>query len=496
MSTGQGSTLKPVKRPANDQVWAWRHAYYDYRKACQRVRAGRNLEAMPYLEGPHARYVRARFRAIGRHDPRFISALALCNAIDSAAPVSREPEPPSNQPTVTVAAEIADAFGMRELPDTIVVDSPRESTPATNQPAPPTNQAADDEYGRALEHFANELTARRKSKGANGYTYQLTRDSNGRDQIERTSPNHALTSIIQGTVAGYFATTSAAITWAMDNQKRDPFPGKFAAPCESTPPTNQAGPPTHQPGAVNPSPEPEPAVTPPTNQPASPLGSGKFIVNVQSLLDALRSMKQTTPDSVRTNPDNRRKFIHEKRIRFQSIGEVLRVSSLDYPAAPFIDIKECQIDQPGEFAMLIDLPLKILALSNDDTMSLAVEGGELHIRGADSHYKLFTINLAAAAAAHQRALLVAEPKLTPKQWLERALSLAASVQLGHADTQTAFESHQKRGTDAMRRKLAWCIIKQTSPEASNARAALLACAGREKLEKWLGQVLGMAVTLN
>lgn len=90
MRTEEAQPAKP-KRPATDQVWAWRHAFYDFRKARRLVELDRPAEAVKYLTGPHADYVRSRFRAIGNFDKRFTDALKLCDPTNQGPEATCKP---------------------------------------------------------------------------------------------------------------------------------------------------------------------------------------------------------------------------------------------------------------------------------------------------------------------------------------------------------------------------------------------------------------------
>jgi len=51
---------------------------------------------------------------------------------------------------------------------------------------------------------------------------------------------------------------------------------------------------------------------------------------------------------------------------------------------------QVQIDTPGETLVQADKLTAIVRESVDDTLSLSLEGPELHVRGADSHFRIFT----------------------------------------------------------------------------------------------------------
>lgn len=378
MSTGTTSTVRPIKRPATDQVWAWRHNFYDFRKAKRLVERGAPDRAREYLNGPHAQYVRARFRAIGSVDHRFLDAIVMATQDVAALP---ETAPASNQPVIASPPQVI----------------------------PPTNQVADLPK-------ADQPTP-----------------------VLHVAPD----------IAEAFGLTGM----------------------------------------------PNVVIDQPLTEPA-----GGVIVRVKDMRDALRALRRSIPVMGRIEKGMRdstgrevKAMVGAQRVRFESVGESLRLSALDYPDVPAIVLDRVHIDARALWAIDVELLCQIFELSIDDTMSIRVEGSELHVRGGDSHYKLFH---EPPADAYRFALPAA--KLTPSQWLARALELAGTVTKQDTDAQQALESHLKPATPAARRKFAWSIVKAKPADAKAypARVALIDTLGVERVQKWLSTVIGSAVTFN
>jgi DNA polymerase III subunit beta len=77
-------------------------------------------------------------------------------------------------------------------------------------------------------------------------------------------------------------------------------------------------------------------------------------------------------------------------VKLTAASNTLTLSGTDLElAVRFVD-GQVQVDAEGELLAQADRLLSIVRESNDDTLSLAVEGTELHVRGADSHFKIFT----------------------------------------------------------------------------------------------------------
>jgi DNA polymerase III subunit beta len=77
-------------------------------------------------------------------------------------------------------------------------------------------------------------------------------------------------------------------------------------------------------------------------------------------------------------------------IKLEAKDDKLTISGTDLEvAARFVDA-QVQVDTPGEVLVPADRLLGIVRESGDDTLSLVLEGTELHVRGADSFFKIFT----------------------------------------------------------------------------------------------------------
>lgn len=79
-------------------------------------------------------------------------------------------------------------------------------------------------------------------------------------------------------------------------------------------------------------------------------------------------------------------------IKLAAEQDKLTISGTDLEVAVRFTDSQVQIDQPGETLVPADKLRDIVRESGDDTLSLSVEGSEMHVRGADSHFKIFTQN--------------------------------------------------------------------------------------------------------
>ena len=79
-------------------------------------------------------------------------------------------------------------------------------------------------------------------------------------------------------------------------------------------------------------------------------------------------------------------------IKLSCENDKLTISGTDLEVAVRFTDAQVQIDQPGETLVPADKLRDIVRESADDTLSLSVEGSEMHVRGADSHFKIFTQN--------------------------------------------------------------------------------------------------------
>jgi DNA polymerase-3 subunit beta len=79
-------------------------------------------------------------------------------------------------------------------------------------------------------------------------------------------------------------------------------------------------------------------------------------------------------------------------IKLAAENDKLTISGTDLEVAVRFTDAQVQIDQPGETLVPADKLRDIVRESTDDTLSLSVEGSEMHVRGGDSHFKIFTQN--------------------------------------------------------------------------------------------------------
>jgi DNA polymerase III subunit beta len=77
-------------------------------------------------------------------------------------------------------------------------------------------------------------------------------------------------------------------------------------------------------------------------------------------------------------------------LKLSAEGDKLIISATDLEIAVKCVDGQVQIDSPGETLVPADKLRDIVRESIDDTLSLSVEGNEMHVRGADSHFKIFT----------------------------------------------------------------------------------------------------------
>ena len=79
-------------------------------------------------------------------------------------------------------------------------------------------------------------------------------------------------------------------------------------------------------------------------------------------------------------------------VKLSAADDKLTISGTDLEVSVKFTDAQVQIDQPGETLVQADKLRDIVRESTDDTLSLSVEGSEMHVRGADSHFKIFTQN--------------------------------------------------------------------------------------------------------
>ena len=79
-------------------------------------------------------------------------------------------------------------------------------------------------------------------------------------------------------------------------------------------------------------------------------------------------------------------------IKLSAQQDKLTISGTDLEVSINFTDAQVQIDQPGETLVPADKMRDIVRESTDDTLALSVEGSEMNVRGADSHFKIFTQN--------------------------------------------------------------------------------------------------------
>jgi DNA polymerase III subunit beta len=77
-------------------------------------------------------------------------------------------------------------------------------------------------------------------------------------------------------------------------------------------------------------------------------------------------------------------------LKLLAAGDKLVICATDQEIAVKCVDAQVQIDVPGETLVPADKLRDIVRESVDDTLSLSVEGNEMHVRGADSQFKIFT----------------------------------------------------------------------------------------------------------
>ncbi|MGN6505819.1 MAG: DNA polymerase III subunit beta [Tepidisphaeraceae bacterium] len=79
-------------------------------------------------------------------------------------------------------------------------------------------------------------------------------------------------------------------------------------------------------------------------------------------------------------------------VKLTSDSDRLTIAATDLEVAIRYSDTQVQVDQPGETLVQADKLRDIVRESIDDTLSLELAGEQLHIRGQDSHFKIFTQN--------------------------------------------------------------------------------------------------------
>jgi len=81
-------------------------------------------------------------------------------------------------------------------------------------------------------------------------------------------------------------------------------------------------------------------------------------------------------------------------VKLSAEADKLTVSATDLEVAIRYYDAQVQVEQPGEALVPADKLRDIVRESIDDTLSLETVGEQLHIKGADSHFRIFTQNVA------------------------------------------------------------------------------------------------------
>jgi DNA polymerase-3 subunit beta len=79
-------------------------------------------------------------------------------------------------------------------------------------------------------------------------------------------------------------------------------------------------------------------------------------------------------------------------VKLAAADDKLTISGTDLEVSVTFTDAQVQIDTAGETLVPADKLRDIVRESTDDTLSLSVEGTEMNVRGADSHFKIFTQN--------------------------------------------------------------------------------------------------------
>ncbi len=77
------------------------------------------------------------------------------------------------------------------------------------------------------------------------------------------------------------------------------------------------------------------------------------------------------------------------KLAAESADAGLAVSATDMEVALHLTVNQVEVQEPGEALIPADKLSAIARESNDPTLTLETEGDATHVRGADSHYKIF-----------------------------------------------------------------------------------------------------------
>src|SRR5947208_7289179 len=108
----------------------------------------------------------------------------------------------------------------------------------------------------------------------------------------------------------------------------------------------------------------------------------KLICNRGALLEALtvtgNAVAQRTPKPVL------------QCVKLTAADDRLTIAATDLEVAIRYSDSQVQIEQPGEALVPADKFRDIVRESVDDTLSIEITGDSAHIKGQDSHFKIFT----------------------------------------------------------------------------------------------------------
>src|SRR5438105_13314568 len=79
-------------------------------------------------------------------------------------------------------------------------------------------------------------------------------------------------------------------------------------------------------------------------------------------------------------------------VKLTAENNMLTVAATDLEVAIRYTDNQVQIEQAGETLVPADKLRDIVRESVDDTLTIEIEGNDAHIRGQDSHFKIFTQN--------------------------------------------------------------------------------------------------------
>lgn len=160
----------------------------------------------------------------------------------------------------------------------------------------------------------------------------------------------------------------------------------------------------------------------------------------------------------------------------------LTLAATDLEVAIRYSDTQVQVEQPGETLIPVDKLRDIIRESTDDTLALSLEGDQVHIKGHDSHFKIFTQNPADFPAVPD---FEGEPDLqiaggTLKQLISQTSFAAAKEGTRYAFNGVLAAIKNKRaqfvGTDGRRLALARGDVVSVGKQAESATAIVPAKA--------------------